>query len=286
MLTPRINKFYSRAELGMRAPKSVSHNITPEQGGCAVHYGGGGPNPAPTTFEKAKSIWLGWQNYHMDGQGWNDIAYTLGITQQGDVFAGRGAGVRTAAQGSDEGNDDYYAIVWIGGGDAVPSEDAKCAYLWAIKYLREKGNAGNRVRPHHDFTSTTCAGKYLSPFADSLDGKAINSVEEDVMATAEEVAKAVWDTLIPKQDGTDRTAYAKSMLGYVDIRTYRAEKQDVIQTAALQGLVEAVNTLAQGVEGVTGEQVLAKVEETVNAWLDKAEVTVTQPTESAPTPTP
>jgi peptidoglycan hydrolase-like protein with peptidoglycan-binding domain len=175
-MTAQITKFYSRAELGMRSPRSVSFNITPEQGGVAVHYGGGGPNPPPQTFAAAASIWLGWQRHHMDGNGWADIAYTAGYDQLGNVYAGRGLGVRTAAQGSNQGNDDYYAFVWIGGGGALPSAAALNALEWLIKYAREKGRAGQRVRPHHDFTSTACPGTFLGATAVLLDGKPINDV--------------------------------------------------------------------------------------------------------------
>lgn len=164
-MVAQIKRFYSRAELGMRAPRSASRNITPGQGGVAVHYGGAGPSPAPVTHAAAKAIWLSWQRFHMDGQGWADIAYTAGYDQQGNVYAGRGLGVRTAANGSNMGNDDYYAFVWIGGGAAVPSPAALDALDWLIKYAREKGGAGGRVRPHDVFTGTACPGPLLRPVA-------------------------------------------------------------------------------------------------------------------------
>lgn len=172
-MTARIKRFYTRAELGMKKPTAVSHNITPQNGGVAGHYGGGGPNPPPSTFEAAKRIWLGWQAYHMNGQGWRDIAYTAGYDNLGNVYAGRGLNVRCGANGSNFGNQNYYAFVWIGGGSAVPSQAAKDAYEWLVYWARTKGNAGMRSRPHYHFTSTSCAGKNLSPFVLSLDNKKI-----------------------------------------------------------------------------------------------------------------
>lgn len=169
--TPRI---YSRRELGMRAPKRISTNFTPERGGCAVHHGGGGPKTPPVTFEVAKRIWLQWQNWHMDGQGWNDIAYSFGITNNGDIFTGRGVGVRPGAQGTNEGNQSYYAIVWIGGGGADVSEKAKYAYKWLIQQLRKvRDNAASGVKPHRYFVGTTCPDAELTAMCKTLDGKAI-----------------------------------------------------------------------------------------------------------------
>lgn len=175
MMTAKTAGFVSRSEMNMLSPTGVSHNITPEQGGCAVHHGGPGPKPAPTTLAKAIEVWKGWQEYHMKKKGWNDIAYTLGISQTGHVLAGRGIGVRTAAQGSDMGNDDYYAVVWIGGGGDKPTQAALDAFDWAILHLRNKGRAGDRVRPHKDFTGTTCPDLTLTTFAKSRDNRVIYS---------------------------------------------------------------------------------------------------------------
>ena len=172
-MVAKINRFYTRAELNMRAPRSVSYRITPEQGGVALHYGGGGPNPPPTTYAAAASIWRGWQNFHMDGHGWADIAYTAGYDQLGNVYAGRGLGVRTAAQGSTWGNDDFYGFVWIGGGSAALSTAARDAADWLIKWAREKGKAGMMVKPHQRFTGTSCPGDMLVNIAASRDGKPI-----------------------------------------------------------------------------------------------------------------
>jgi peptidoglycan hydrolase-like protein with peptidoglycan-binding domain len=115
----------------------------------------------------------------MDGHGWNDIAYSFGITQNGDIFTGRGIGVRSGAQGTNAGNQNFYAVVFIGGGDASVSERAKYAYKWLINQLRKvKDNAGKAVKPHKYFVDTSCAGPVLTPFALSLDGKDISGLGE------------------------------------------------------------------------------------------------------------
>lgn len=162
-----IRKFYSRSELGMRKPTSVSYNITPERGGVAVHYAGGAQRVSSQS--EARKKWLAYQNYHMS-KNWVDIAYTAGFDNWGNVYAGRGFGVRTGANGTNAGNQNYYAFCWIGGGDEKPSASALKALNWLIEQAR-KNDAGLDVRPHRSFKSTSCPGTYLTRRANELDGK-------------------------------------------------------------------------------------------------------------------
>lgn len=171
-MSPRIAGFVSRAEAGLRAPRSVSFNVDPDRGGLAVHYGGDGTPPADHAGCMAR--WRSWQNWHMDGRGWVDIAYNFGYCNHGYVFAGRGFGVRSAAQGTNDGNQRYLAAVWIGGGSAEPSSAAVEALEWIIVQVRAHGT-GDDVRPHRSFHSTSCPGDYLAAVADRLNGRPITS---------------------------------------------------------------------------------------------------------------
>lgn len=148
--------FLTRDQIGLRAPRSRSTNITPENGGVAGHYGG----PAQNIQSHSDCLrkWRGWQNYHMDTHGWVDIAYTLGVCDHGYIFAGRGAGVRTAANGTNYGNQNYYAVCWIGGQGETPTQDAVDAFWQAVRMLRSQGKAGNDVKKHKDFKATSCPG--------------------------------------------------------------------------------------------------------------------------------
>lgn len=167
-MTARLAGFVTRADAGLRAPKSFSRRITPGQGGVAIHYGG----PALHLRDHAGCVrtWRAWQTFHMDGHGWADIAYTMGVCDHGYALAGRGAGVRTAAQGTNAGNDDYYAVVWLGGGAEVPSLAALDALEWCVAELRTHAGAGDKVRPHKSFHSTDCPGVTLTRKAKAMDG--------------------------------------------------------------------------------------------------------------------
>lgn len=152
----------------MRNPRSVSRNITAGNGGVAVHYGGGAQSISNES--QARQRWIAWQRFHMDGRGWADIAYTAGFDNWGNVYAGRGLGVRTAAQGTNFGNQNYVAFVWIGGGSERPSKEAYEALNWLVQNARNNG-VGLRVRPHSAFSSTACPGNLLRQRSGDMDNR-------------------------------------------------------------------------------------------------------------------
>jgi hypothetical protein len=169
----RIEGFVTRAEAGLRSPRSVSRNVTPERGGVVLHWGG--PAPRIDSHADCYKVWRAWQRYHMDTHRWVDIAYTMGPCQHGYVFAGRGAGVRTAANGTNEANQNRYAVVWIGGKGMRPTLRAVRAALWCVLRLRRRG-AGRDVDPHTRFTGSECPGPELTALAHRYDGKRVSDV--------------------------------------------------------------------------------------------------------------
>lgn len=184
-MTGRIVGFETRADCGLRRPKSFSRRIAPNKGGIAVHYGG--PAQKLDGHAECKRRWKGWQGFHMDERGWSDLAYTMGVCDHGFAFAGRGAGVRTAANGTNAGNDSFYAVVWLGGDGEQPSALAQDAIEWCIQELRVNGGAGTSVRPHRSFRSTSCPGGPLVAFSATVDrqtittSETINQEDEDEM---------------------------------------------------------------------------------------------------------
>ncbi len=168
LVRPRIVGFRARAQLGLVAPRSVSHQIDTNPGGVAVHYGGD-----PLTIRShtvCEAIWRRWQQMHMEQpRGWNDIAYSGGFCQHGYAFAGRGLGVRTAAQGSNDGNDRFHAFVHLNDG-RPPTTEALGALGWWVQQSRAAGS-GLEVEPHFTFHPTSCPGQLLGEYAKLLDGK-------------------------------------------------------------------------------------------------------------------
>lgn len=146
-----------RAEWGARPPKRVSNNISPSS--ATAHWGG----PSPwrghhfTDHNHCYTIVRSYQNFHMDGRGWSDIAYTGLPCPHGYVFEGRGPGVRSAANGTNSGNFNSYALCYIGGEGDPLTEAGKQAYLEGARWL---GVPLNKV--HGDWKATGCPGPEIT----------------------------------------------------------------------------------------------------------------------------
>lgn len=151
-------KYVKRSAWGARYGRGPT-NITPSRGGVTIHYEGGGKltgQPHSKCAARVRSI----ENYHVNGNKWAGIAYTLLVCEHGVVFEGRGLGHRTAANGTTAGNQNYYAVCALIG-DKDPLTDALLHGLRdAIDYLRAHG-AGKRINGHRDHLSTSCPGSRL-----------------------------------------------------------------------------------------------------------------------------
>lgn len=168
-MVARIAGFITRAQAGLVPPRSVSRNID-KNAGLTLHYGGSGK--APTTHSGCLSTWRSWQRYHMQSNGWVDIAYSQGFCQHGFVLAGRGFGIRTAANGTNAGNQQSHAACWIGGAGSVPTQAALDAADWIIAENRRLGGS-TRVWAHSDWKSTGCPGTQLRAHARSRNRSSI-----------------------------------------------------------------------------------------------------------------
>lgn len=144
--------FVSRAEWGARPPRSRSTNITPTS--CTAHYGGDSPwGGTIGSHQRCPVIVRSWQNFHMDGRGWSDLAYNAVACPHGYVFEGRGRGVRSAANGTNQGNQSSYAICYLAGDGDPLTDDGKRAYLDAARWLGQP-----LTKVHSDWFATACPG--------------------------------------------------------------------------------------------------------------------------------
>lgn len=148
-------KIVTRA--GWRArSRTLPTNITPQHGGTTMHYVGA--TQIHDSHSSCAGRVRGIQNMHIDSNGWSDIAYSLLICQHGYVYIGRGTGRRTAANGTNSGNQNWYAICFLIGGSQAPTPEAVQAGRDAVAYLRDQGNAGNGINGHRDHLATSCPG--------------------------------------------------------------------------------------------------------------------------------
>ncbi|MGW9447043.1 peptidoglycan recognition protein family protein [Bacillus mobilis] len=153
----------SRSTVGLPGVGGVSTNITPGNGGCTIHYVGsavGIPMSAPHSRCRAKVREI--HNWHVRGNGWAFGAYSLVVCQaHGIVMEMRGARRRTAANGTNSGNQNWYAILGLIGGSEKPSDAMVQGIKDAVAYLRKSGGAASRVNGHRDHLSTSCPGAPL-----------------------------------------------------------------------------------------------------------------------------
>lgn len=156
--------FVTRAEWGARPPRNVNGDITPENGGVTVHHTGGVRWAAADHAECAGQV-RSIQDHHMDGNGWADIAYSHLTCVHGYVFEGRGEWRRTAANGTNPGNQNWYAVCGLVGGTTADYDEITQGlvdgYHFAIARLRTEGGAASAINGHRDHLATECPGEAL-----------------------------------------------------------------------------------------------------------------------------
>jgi hypothetical protein len=147
----------TRAEWGARPPRSVT-TFTPSYG-TTSHWEGPhmGTFPHASCAAKVRGI----QAFHMDSRGWQDIAYTYLTCPHGFVFEGRGRDVRTAANGTTQGNSTAYAVCYLGGEDDPFTDAARAAQRAALDRLDRIGGAGPGRNCHRDWKPTACPGDVI-----------------------------------------------------------------------------------------------------------------------------
>lgn len=148
----------SRSAWGARPPSGSYNQLSPSPKGHAIHWEG--PHMGTQPHDKCDDTVRGIQSYHMDKQGWSDIAYNIVVCTHGYQYEGRGKGKGSAANGTSQANYDWYAIcALVGEGDAQPPELIQ-GLKDAAATARSWG-AGNGSTGHRDHIATACPGDAL-----------------------------------------------------------------------------------------------------------------------------
>lgn len=146
-------RFVARGEWGARPPRS--RTALRATFGVTGHWEG--PGLGPYDHAACASMVREIQQFHMDTRGWVDIAYQAALCRHGYVYEGRWIGVRSAANGTNAGNDTSYAVcILMGEGDTLTAE-ALGAWWWCVETFRAAG-AGPGLRGHRDWRATSCPG--------------------------------------------------------------------------------------------------------------------------------
>ncbi|MEU9886011.1 N-acetylmuramoyl-L-alanine amidase [Sphaerisporangium sp. NPDC051011] len=152
----------SRKDWGARAPRGSYSTLTSTKG-VKVHYTGGRVEPAILDdHDRCVAMVRSIQNFHMDGNGWLDIGYSMVSCPHRKVFVGRGPKHLPAANGPDLNSGHYAVLALVGNAGLIqPNDEMLHGVLDAIDYLRETGGAGPEIKGHRDGYSTDCPGDTL-----------------------------------------------------------------------------------------------------------------------------
>ena len=158
--------YRDRISWGAVAPRSI--RAMEINGPWTLHWNGGGTKWAAIEGETAQLNWTerrlrAIQQFHMEGRGWSDIAYSFLADPWGHaIWECRGIDVRPASQGTSVGNNTSHAIQVVTGiGD--PDTPEACLQLvdafvdaMALEYGTQSIIVG-----HRDWKSTGCPGDFL-----------------------------------------------------------------------------------------------------------------------------
>ncbi|XP_005093494.1 peptidoglycan-recognition protein SC2-like [Aplysia californica] len=149
----------SRAEWGARAPKAVSYLSKQPVKYAFIHHSAEGECFSRANCSRAVR---GYQNYHMDSKGWDDVGYSFMVGGNGDIFEGRGwdkVGAHTFG----------YNTVGLGfclSGNFMthlPTKAQMDSVKALIKCGVDKGKIATNytLRGHRDMGATLCPGDKL-----------------------------------------------------------------------------------------------------------------------------
>lgn len=150
----------SRSTVNLVLPDSRPRFPGPLRG-VTAHWNGPAMGLSGRPHSACRAAWRGIQYFHMVTRGWADVAYSAAVCHHNIVMEGRGPGVRTAANGTNSGNNSWYAVFFMVGEGEEPSSAMLTAAEW---YARVHLGTRNWNR-HSDHKATTCAGtvnKYIS----------------------------------------------------------------------------------------------------------------------------
>jgi hypothetical protein len=141
--------FVTRGQWGARPPTSGYQGIHSQV--TTGHWEG--PHMGDFPHDSCATKVRGIQAYHMDNNGWSDIAYNGMACPHGAVFEGRGPNHRSAANGTNEGNDSSAVICYLGGEGDPLTDLGKQAMTDGAEWLGQPMRKG-----HKDWYNTACPG--------------------------------------------------------------------------------------------------------------------------------
>ncbi|HEY9415889.1 MAG TPA: hypothetical protein VIQ30_14090 [Pseudonocardia sp.] len=156
--------YLPRSAWGARPSRGGTALSTSAVEGEALHWPGmAKPIDATGAIgqRRVASALRGWQNYHMDGRGWSDIAYQIAIDQAGRAWTLRGLNIRSGANGNADVNRRFGAFLLV----LAPGEKPSAAMIATTKaviadFRKRFPKARSKPYGHRDVrpAGTDCPG--------------------------------------------------------------------------------------------------------------------------------
>jgi len=241
-------KYLPRSAWNARPPKGGPGSLVASRvEGIAFHWPGA-TTSRPISRAAVPRALRGWQDFHMDGRGWSDIAYQVAVDQWGRVWTLRGLTTQSGANGDQDVNRRFAAVLLV----LVEGEHPSPAMIDAVRlvvddlrrlYPRARRLVGHgQIRPGG---GTECPGPaVLAALAHHAFAAAAPAPtnEGDEMQTHDKIAK--WD---PEHDEKGDALTVGQTLnqarGFAQAAYRRAREADARLTAVEAQLREVVALL-------------------------------------------
>lgn len=158
--------YVTRAEWGARPARSGPGQLSASQVEAMVLHWPAMARPLRGVGPVSAAL-RGWQNFHMDGHGWSDIAYQEAVDQDGNVYGLRGLRTQSAANGDQDVNERYGALLLILAPGEQPSDLMLAMVRQRVEVHRELYPRSRRVVGHSDVRPepTQCPGPIVLQLA-------------------------------------------------------------------------------------------------------------------------
>jgi hypothetical protein len=142
-------QYLPRSAWNARPPNSGPGNLTVSRvQGAVIHWPGTGSTSVIHSQAAVASALRGWQNFHMDDRGWSDIAYQIAVDQSGRAWTLRGLRTQSGANGNNDVNERYGAILLVLVTGEQPTAAMKATTRGVIADFRKLYPRGTAILPH------------------------------------------------------------------------------------------------------------------------------------------
>lgn len=155
--------YFTRDDWGAREARGGPGPLDPAQVvGIALHWPG---LTSPIRgVSSVKAALRGWQDFHMDSRGWSDIAYQEAVDQDGNVYRLRGFRTQSGANGDEDVNERFGALLLIVAPGETPTSAMIAAVRSRVARFADLYPKGSRIVGHGDIRpgGTECPGALVT----------------------------------------------------------------------------------------------------------------------------